>query len=77
MVEEKNIIQEHYPNSCDVLCVKDLNLWFGEKHVLKNINMIAPRKKLTAIIGPSGCGKSTLIRCFNRMNDLIPNTKIT
>jgi len=63
-------------NICDLLCVKDLNLWFGDKQVLKNINISTPRKKLTAIIGPSGCGKSTLIRCFNRMNDLIPEAKI-
>jgi phosphate transport system ATP-binding protein len=66
-----------FSQSCDVLCVKDLSLWFGDKHVLKNINMIAPRRQLTAIIGPSGCGKSSLIRCFNRMNDLIPNARVT
>lgn len=61
---------------CDLLSVQNLNLWFGDKQVLKNINMNTPCKKLTAIIGPSGCGKSTLIRCFNRMNDLITEAKI-
>ncbi|APE05030.1 phosphate ABC transporter ATP-binding protein [Alteromonas sp. RW2A1] len=50
--------------------VKDLNLWFGEKHVLKDITMRVPENKVTALIGQSGCGKSTLINCFNRLNDL-------
>ena len=50
--------------------VKDLNLWFGEKHVLKDITMRIPENKVTALIGQSGCGKSTLINCFNRLNDL-------
>jgi phosphate transport system ATP-binding protein len=63
-------------NICDLLCVKNLNLWFGEKQALKDIDMTIPRNKLTAIIGPSGCGKSTLIRCFNRMNDLILEARI-
>jgi phosphate transport system ATP-binding protein len=48
---------------------KDLNLWYGEKHALKNINVEIPEKMITALIGPSGCGKSTFIRCINRMND--------
>lgn len=50
---------------------KNLNLWYGDKQALKNINMKIPEEKVTAVIGPSGCGKSTLIRCFNRMNDII------
>jgi len=56
--------------------VKNLNLWFGEKHILKDINLKIPDKKLTAVIGPSGCGKTTLLRCFNRMNDMTENAKI-
>lgn len=48
----------------------DLNLYFGEKQVLFDINMKIPRNQVTAIIGPSGCGKSALLRCFNRMNDI-------
>ena len=55
---------------------KDLNLWFGDNHVLQNVNIPIYDKKITALIGPSGCGKSTLLRCFNRMNDLIPEAKI-
>lgn len=56
--------------------VRNLNLWFGEKHILKDINLKIPDKKLTAVIGPSGCGKTTLLRCFNRMNDMTENAKI-
>ena len=55
---------------------ENLNLWFDDKHVLKDVNIPIFDKKVTALIGPSGCGKSTLLRCFNRMNDLIPEAKI-
>jgi phosphate transport system ATP-binding protein len=55
---------------------ENLNLWFGKNQVLHNVNFPIYEKKVTAIIGPSGCGKSTLLRCFNRMNDLIPETRI-
>jgi phosphate transport system ATP-binding protein len=58
------------------LKVDKLNLWFGEKHILKDISFSIPHKKITAIIGPSGCGKTTLLRCFNRMNDMSDNVKI-
>ena len=56
--------------------VKDLNLWYGDKQALKNINIPIYEKKITGLIGPSGCGKSTFLRCLNRMNDLIPIVKI-
>ncbi len=55
--------------------VKDFNLYYGEKHALKGINMKIPEKRVTAYIGPSGCGKSTLLRCFNRMNDLVDSVR--
>lgn len=57
--------------------VKDLKLWYGDKQALKGIDMVVPKKKVTAFIGPSGCGKSTLLRCFNRMNDLVDVCRIT
>jgi phosphate transport system ATP-binding protein len=57
--------------------VDKLDLYYGEKHALKNISLLIPEKKVTAFIGPSGCGKSTLLRCFNRMNDLIDGCRIT
>ncbi|WP_207496037.1 phosphate ABC transporter ATP-binding protein PstB [Aridibaculum aurantiacum] len=55
---------------------KNANLWYGEKQALKNISLGIEPNAVTAFIGPSGCGKSTLLRCFNRMNDLIDNTRI-
>ena len=57
--------------------VKDLSLYYGEKKALNEISMHIPKNKVTALIGPSGCGKSTFLRCINRMNDLIPDVKIT
>jgi phosphate transport system ATP-binding protein len=61
----------------EIIKTVDLNLWYGEKQALFNINMSILENKITALIGPSGCGKSTLIRCFNRMNDMIDKCKIT
>ena len=55
------------------LSVRDLNVWYGRFQALRNITMDIENNSITAIIGPSGCGKSTLIRCFNRMNDLVPS----
>jgi len=55
---------------------RHLNLWYGEKQALNDVNIRIPEEKVTAIIGPSGCGKSTLIRCFNRMNDIIENCRV-
>jgi phosphate transport system ATP-binding protein len=60
----------------EIIKVVDLNLWYGKKQALIDVNMKIPPNKVTALIGPSGCGKSTLIRCFNRMNDVIPECKI-
>ena len=57
--------------------INNLDLSYGEKHVLKNINIDLYKNKVTAFIGPSGCGKSTLLRCLNRMNDLIDDCRIT
>ena len=52
--------------------VNDLNTYFGDIQILKNINITFPKNSITALIGPSGCGKSTFLRSINRMNDLIP-----
>ena len=57
--------------------VKNLNLYYGEYHALKNVNMEIPEKQITAFIGPSGCGKSTFLKTLNRMNDLVEGCKIT
>ncbi len=56
--------------------VKKLELWYGHFQALRDISMVIPRNRITAIIGPSGCGKSSLLRCFNRMNDLIPGSTV-
>ena len=60
-----------------ILSVKDLCLWYGETQALKNINMEIEEKTITALIGPSGCGKSTFLKTLDRMNDLVPNVRIT
>ena len=57
--------------------VKNMNLFYGNFHALKNVTMDFPENQLTAMIGPSGCGKSTLIKSLNRMNDLVEGCKIT
>lgn len=60
-----------------IITVKDLCLWYGKSQALKNINIDIPEKSITALIGPSGCGKSTFLKTLNRMNDLIPDVRIT
>ncbi len=60
-----------------ILSARGLNLYYGENHALKDISIDIPERRITALIGPSGCGKSTFLRTINRMNDLIPNVKIT
>jgi phosphate transport system ATP-binding protein len=59
----------------EIVC-KNVNLAYGDNHVLHDITMEMESRRVTALIGPSGCGKSTLLRCFNRMNDLIDNVRI-
>ena len=61
----------------DKITVENLNLYYGDFHALKNINLKIPANKITAFIGPSGCGKSTLMKSINRMNDLVEGCKIT
>lgn len=58
------------------ICVRDLNLYYGENHALKDVNMDIMENAITAFIGPSGCGKSTFLKTLNRMNDLIDNVSI-
>lgn len=55
---------------------KDLDFYYGNKKALHSISMVAPKNKVTALIGPSGCGKSTFIRTLNRMNDVIPGSRV-
>lgn len=60
-----------------VIETKDVSVLYGDKLAVENVSMQIPRNSVIALIGPSGCGKSTLIRCFNRMNDLIPSARVT
>ena len=55
------------------LRAENVNVWFGERHVLSDVNLTFPKNEVTALIGPSGCGKSTFIRTLNRMHELIPS----
>ena len=61
----------------DKIKIKNLDLYYGDFHALKNINLNIPEREITAFIGPSGCGKSTLLKSINRMNDLVESCKIT
>ncbi len=60
----------------NIIKAKNMNLWYGENHALKDINIDIPEKEITAMIGPSGCGKSTFLKSLNRMNDLIEGCRI-
>ncbi|MGN0345388.1 MAG: phosphate ABC transporter ATP-binding protein PstB [Lachnospiraceae bacterium] len=61
----------------DKFTVRNLELYYGDFHALKNISMDLPEHEITAFIGPSGCGKSTFLKTLNRMNDLVENCRIT
>ncbi len=58
------------------LQLKDVSFWYGAKQAVEGVSLDIFTNSITALIGPSGCGKSTLLRCFNRMNDLIPGTRV-
>ena len=60
-----------------ILSAKDLNLWYGQAHALKDVSIDIPEKEVTALIGPSGCGKSTFLKTLDRMNDLVQGVKLT
>jgi phosphate transport system ATP-binding protein len=76
----KTEVKSQDPSAIEVrepdIVVKDLNLSYGDNHVLHDITMDMEDRRVTALIGPSGCGKSTLLRCINRMNDLIDDVKV-
>lgn len=61
----------------NIITTNDLCLWYGKTQALRDINISVPEGSITALIGPSGCGKSTFLKTFNRMNDLVPDVRIT
>ena len=61
----------------DAFQINHLDLYYGDFHALKDINLALPSGEITAFIGPSGCGKSTLLKSLNRMNDLVEGCRIT
>lgn len=60
----------------NIIKAKNMNLWYGANHALKDINIALPERQITALIGPSGCGKSTFLKSLNRMNDLVEGCRI-
>jgi phosphate transport system ATP-binding protein len=64
------------PEDTVVLSTKDLSVFYGDFRAVRDVSLYIKRSEITAFIGPSGCGKSTVLRCFNRMNDLIPGARI-
>ena len=60
-----------------LICSRDVNVYYGDKHAIRSVNIDIARNQVLAMIGPSGCGKSTFLRCINRMNDTIDGARIT
>ena len=76
---EKGVLNEALAKTEDHpsrITVRDLDLFYGERHALKNVSIDIKDREITSFIGPSGCGKSTLLRCFNRMNDMVEDCRI-
>src|ERR1700740_2959845 len=63
-------------NGAYAIELKNVNIYYGEKLAVQNVNLSIANQKITAFIGPSGCGKSTVLRSINRMNDLIPGARV-
>jgi len=61
----------------NIITTNDLCLWYGKTQALRDINISVPEGSITALIGPSGCGKSTFLKTLNRMNDLVPDVRVT
>ena len=76
---EHSNVEQHIidPPEAAVFSLRDVSFFYGAKQALSGIGLKLPVNRVTALIGPSGCGKSTLLRCLNRMNDLIPRTRLT
>jgi len=60
-----------------LICARNVNVYYGDKHAIHDVNIDIARNQVLAMIGPSGCGKSTFLRCINRMNDTIEGARVT
>lgn len=74
---KKRSINKQPMDNHSILSAENVDVFYGEKQALFDVNLELTAKSVTSLIGPSGCGKSTLLRCFNRMNDVIPTCKIS
>ncbi|HET8564279.1 MAG TPA: ATP-binding cassette domain-containing protein, partial [Candidatus Binatia bacterium] len=73
----ETVESKHIQADAGIFQIEDLDFYYGSTRALKSISLEIPERKATALIGPSGCGKTTLLRCLNRLNDLIPNVRIS
>lgn len=74
--ETEEVLQKVEEANKIALDVRNLNIYYGDNHAVKDVSMAIEKNKVTALIGPSGCGKSTFLRSINRMNDLIPSSRV-
>ena len=72
-----NMPKTKLKNQASILRIKDLNVYAGNHHILKNINLEIPKNKITVLLGPSGCGKTTLLKSMNKLTDLYKELKVS
>ena len=77
MLPNREEIQTTERETAYAIKAESLNIHYGNFHAVRDVNLAIERNKITSMIGPSGCGKSTVLRCFNRMNDLIPSARVS
>jgi phosphate transport system ATP-binding protein len=75
-VEHRQPVPQPVGNEQPAIEARDFSFWYGKAQALQDVSLTVPRRAVTALIGPSGCGKSTFLRAINRMNDLIPDTRV-
>jgi phosphate transport system ATP-binding protein len=76
MLQQREAIQGGEREPAYAITTNGLNIYYGSFHAVRDVGLSIERNKITSMIGPSGCGKSTVLRCFNRMNDLIPSARV-
>jgi phosphate transport system ATP-binding protein len=76
-IDQTDAVSASLTNGPPKVVARGVNVHYGAKHALHNVDLDVPARAVTALIGPSGCGKSTFLRCINRMNDTIPSARVT